>query len=36
MPESLDPVVGWPDEGLCWVTESRKSAPGLDSLLCWA
>jgi defect-in-organelle-trafficking protein DotB len=36
MPESLDPVVRWPDEGLRWVTESRKSAPGLDALLCWA
>jgi defect-in-organelle-trafficking protein DotB len=36
MPESLDPVTAWPDEGLRWVAESRKSAPGLDSLLCWA
>ena len=26
----------WPDEGLAWVTEVRKHAPGLDSLLGWA
>lgn len=26
----------WPGEGLPWVTEIRKSAPGLDSLLSWA
>ena len=26
----------WPDEGLPWVAEARKSAPGLDSLLRWA
>ena len=26
----------WPDEGLRWVTEPRKHAPGLDSLLSWA
>ena len=26
----------WPDEGLRWVAEPRKSAPGLDSLLIWA
>lgn len=27
---------GWPAEGLPWVMETRKSAPGLDSLLRWA
>ena len=27
---------GWPEEGLRWVAEPRKSAPGLDSLLSWA
>ena len=26
----------WPDEGLSWVTEARKHAPGLDSILGWA
>ena len=26
----------WPDEGLRWVQDSRKHAPGLDSLLIWA
>jgi defect-in-organelle-trafficking protein DotB len=26
----------WPDEGVRWVQEPRKSAPGLDSLLTWA
>lgn len=26
----------WPDEGLSWVAEPRKSAPGLNSLLRWA
>ena len=26
----------WPDEGLRWVQEPRKHAPGLDSLLIWA
>ena len=26
----------WPEEGLPWVTEARKHAPGLDSLLRWA
>lgn len=26
----------WPDEGLIWVSEPRKLAPGLDSLLTWA
>jgi defect-in-organelle-trafficking protein DotB len=26
----------WPDDGLRWVQEARKSAPGLDSLLTWA
>ncbi len=26
----------WPDEGVRWVQEPRKSAPGLDSLLVWA
>jgi defect-in-organelle-trafficking protein DotB len=42
--DSHDPVpaasssirVVWPDEGLRWVVESRKHAPGLDSLLTWA
>ncbi len=27
---------GWPEEGLPWVAEARKSAPGLNSLLRWA
>ncbi len=26
----------WPDQGLPWVAEPRKFAPGLDSLLSWA
>ena len=26
----------WPGEGLRWVAEPRKSAPGLDSVLSWA
>jgi defect in organelle trafficking protein DotB len=26
----------WPEAGLRWVAESRKRAPGLDSLLTWA
>ena len=26
----------WPDEGMRWVQEARKSAPGLDWLLTWA
>jgi len=26
----------WPDEGLRWVEDPRKHAPGLDSLLSWA
>ena len=26
----------WPEEGLAWVAEPRKYAPGLDSLLRWA
>ena len=26
----------WPDEGMRWVQEPRKHAPGLDSLLTWA
>jgi defect-in-organelle-trafficking protein DotB len=26
----------WPDAGMRWVEESRKHAPGLDSLLTWA
>ena len=26
----------WPDEDTPWVTEARKHAPGLDSLLRWA
>lgn len=30
------PGDGWPEEGLRWVAEPRKSAPGLDSLLSWA
>ena len=33
-PPSNDPV--WPDDGLRWIAEPRKSAPGLDSLLAWA
>ena len=39
-PVSLDdgaePSHLWPSEGLSWVTEARKEAPGLDSLLTWA
>src|SRR5271165_6477329 len=38
-PVALEPRVVWPDadrDGLRWVEESRKSAPGLDSLLVWA
>ena len=26
----------WPDDGLRWVAEPRRNAPGLDSLLTWA
>ena len=26
----------WPDEGMRWVEDPRKHAPGLDSLLSWA
>ncbi len=26
----------WPDEGMKWVAEPRKHAPGLDSILTWA
>ena len=26
----------WPDEGLRWIAEPRKLAPGLDGLLTWA
>jgi len=26
----------WPDEGMRWVQEPRKHAPGLDSMLTWA
>ena len=26
----------WPDQGMHWVTEPRKLAPGLDALLTWA
>ena len=33
---SPTPASVWPDEGLTWVAEARKSAPGLDSLLRWA
>jgi defect-in-organelle-trafficking protein DotB len=42
MLDSLGPISApeatrhWPDEGLRWVQEPRKSAPGLDSLLTWA
>ncbi len=32
----LEATLRWPDEGLRWVQEPRKSAPGLDSLLAWA
>lgn len=38
-PVVLERRVVWPDadrDGLHWVEESRKSAPGLDSLLVWA
>ena len=34
-----EPEITWPDagkQGLRWVEEARKSAPGLDSLLTWA
>ncbi|GAC1341397.1 MAG: Dot/Icm type IV secretion system ATPase DotB [Bradyrhizobium sp.] len=33
--DSAEPSHLWPDEGLSWVTEARKEAPGLDSLLTW-
>lgn len=26
----------WPDDGMRWVQDARRSAPGLDSLLTWA
>lgn len=37
-PEEGPPSVHdrWPEEGLPWVAEPRKSAPGLNSLLRWA
>jgi len=38
-PEESASWVDWPDadrDGLRWVEEARKSAPGLDSLLVWA
>ena len=34
--DHADPSELWPGEGLSWVTEARKDAPGLDSLLIWA
>jgi defect-in-organelle-trafficking protein DotB len=33
---SSGPVAFWPDEGMVWVSDPRKAAPGLDSLLSWA
>jgi defect-in-organelle-trafficking protein DotB len=40
MPDGIDRGTSapetWPDEGAAWIAESRKSAPGLDSLLRWA
>jgi defect in organelle trafficking protein DotB len=33
---SAAPAHPWPGEGLRWVEEPRRSAPGLDSLLTWA
>ena len=37
-PESqlCQPEHAWPDDGLRWVAEPRRCAPGLDSLLTWA
>jgi len=36
-PGALSPVeIVWPGEGIRWVVEPRKHAPGLDSLLIWA
>src|SRR4051812_20808745 len=35
-PEHVEVSHLWPGEGLSWVTEARKEAPGLDSLLTWA
>src|SRR5260370_42151660 len=31
-----EPEHAWPDDGLRWVAEPRRSALGLDSLLTWA
>jgi len=31
-----EPEHAWPGDGLRWVAEPRRSAPGLDSLLTWA
>src|SRR6516165_4858412 len=31
-----EPEHVWPDDGLRWVAEPRRCAPGLDSLLTWA
>lgn len=30
------PEDGWPEEGLRWVEDPRKHAPGLDAVLVWA
>jgi defect-in-organelle-trafficking protein DotB len=35
-PSDNEPNYVWPEEGLRWVQEPRKLAPGLDSLLIWA
>src|ERR1700722_15753155 len=36
LPVRLSVDERWPQEGLRWVREPRKDAPGLDSLLSWA
>jgi len=33
---NCEPEHAWPADGLRWVAEPRRSAPGLDSLLTWA
>ena len=34
--EKFEDDQAWPDEGKAWVTQTRVSAPGLDSMLRWA
>src|ERR1700732_1344114 len=31
-----EPEHAWPDDGLRWVADPRRGAPGLDSVLTWA